>query len=199
MLAVRCDTSDQIYKLCEYCFTQYENTLDESYISIFLEEADDGPQLKAGANDDEIAEYVRARVPYEAQKLSSNPFKVMDIIDQWDKEGGNLHFPARTGHNQKDLIKATAFWNHKNTRRAIRVATAAATLAGIYKYKTQPKTVISKKIAALRKILMKYQKRMQGNILFKEKNILKQICAKIIKAINILLKFIQQKSDKYFG
>ena len=72
-------------------------------------------------------------------------------------------------------------------------------IAKISEYRNKSKPVIAKKIASLRKILMKFQKKAEKARGTKEGNILTTICGKIAGAINTLLKFIEEKTIKYFG
>lgn len=201
MLIEKCDQNDIIYKLCEACILNYETTLNEAYIDLLLE-TDSGPQLKPNATDDEIAAYVINRTTWEAEQHSKNPFESIKYIDELDKNNGGNKMLSRWGQPQLELVKTNAFWNHKTTKRItqglLAGALAAGVTEGIHSYKNKPHSVIAKKIAALRGLLLKYQKKMNLSKNNSEKSLLKKVCYKIMNTIDTLLKFLQKKTDKYF-
>ena len=161
------------------------------------------PVFPENPTDENIAAYVVALTNYEAHQVSDNPFKSAKYLDEIDKQNGGNQMLSRWGQPQLNLIKSNAFWSHKNTKRAMvaipAMALAASIGQGIYKYKMQPKSVIAKKIYSLRKALNKYQKKLKTSRLSKERNILKLVCSKLIKAISILLHFLEKKSDHLFA
>ena len=174
MIITSIEPTDNIYIFVESCLYAYEHSLDENYL-YFIEEAE----------PDQFAQITQAANQY------SNPFSALNAIDQINKDTGDLGMPSRYGTRQIDKVKAIAFWNHKNTKRfskALPILTAGG--AVLYdKYKDKSKPIIAKKIAALRKLFYKYQKRLQGSSP-KEQHLIKRICANILNTINKLLKKI---------
>ena len=203
MLLTTINESDPIYQFCEACIDRYIETKDDSWFSILVEDVlPDDEAIKILRAEGNTAGDAFAQIAADAEKLHWNPFKarkmVEDIGDMPSRAMGiGVHQP------QNKSIASTAFWNHKNTRRAIGALTygsmALGALSKINEYRNKPKTAISAKIASLRKILMKYQKKAEKARGTKEGNVFKTICGKIAGAINTLLKFIQEKTDKYFG
>ena len=79
---------------------------------------------------------------------------------------------------------------------AIGAGAAAAVGAGIYaynKYRNKPKSVIAKRIAALRGIYRKFMVNAQRNP--QKANIFKRIAAKILSVIDKLMSFMQHATD----
>ena len=107
---------------------------------------------------------------------------------------------------QNKFFGAAVFWNHPKTQKVlsnlpkIGLGVGLAGIAGeaLYRYKFQPKTVIAKKIASLRKILYKLRAKMRVEKNRSSANILQKVCVKIGNAIDKLLEFMQKKSDKLF-
>ena len=65
----------------------------------------------------------------------------------------------------------------------------------IDKYRNRPKSVISKKIASLRKVYAKWLQRANNAIEDREADLAKRIAAKILNIIDGLLKLLQNKAD----
>jgi len=65
----------------------------------------------------------------------------------------------------------------------------------IDQYRNRPKSVISKKIASLRKVYAKWLQRANNAIEDREAGLAKRIAAKILNIIDGLLKLLQQKAD----
>lgn len=174
MIITSIEPTDNTYKFVESCLDAYEHSLDENYMYLIEE-----------AEPNQFEQIVQATNQY------SNPFSAVNAIDKINKATGDEGMPSRYGTRQIDKVKAIAFWNHKNTKRfskALPILTAGG--AFIYdKYKDKSKPIIAKKIAALRKLFYKYQKRLQGSSP-KEQNLIKRICANILNTINRLLKKI---------
>ena len=193
---------DPIYQFCEYCVSEYLETFNDDYILALTE---------ATMSDDEAIKILRAEgkdqvdvlplIAKDAVNLSSNPFiaakKAYEMSD----------FPSRAQgigvHQPQNLsVASLVFWGHPNTQRFLKgagIATAGlATLYKINEYRNAPKTVVAKKIASLRKILMRLTKKIAGSKSDQEKNILKKVCGKISHAIDRLLEFMQRKTDKLF-
>lgn len=65
----------------------------------------------------------------------------------------------------------------------------------IDQYRNRPKSVISKKIASLRKVYAKWLQRANNAVEDREAGLAKRIAAKILNIIDGLLKLLQQKAD----
>lgn len=65
----------------------------------------------------------------------------------------------------------------------------------IDKFRNRPKSVIAKKIAALRKVYSKWLQKANNAIEDREANIAQKVCAKIMNIIDGLLELLQRKAD----
>ena len=72
---------------------------------------------------------------------------------------------------------------------------AALGLHAINQYRNKPKSVIAKRIAALRNVYSKFMRDAQGAPNEGIKNRLKNIAAKILGVIDKLMAFLQKKAD----
>ena len=212
MLIAAITESDPIYQFCEACVTRYVETEDESWISLLSEQnqmtdsqmmASMQKVLNPGnSNFEEVPGTFNMVVNDAHARHSVNPFaalgsamKIGDLPSRAAQIG--IHQP------QGRYIKTMTFWQHKNAQKAMNALVGGGIgLGALYKlheYRNKPKTVIAKKIASLRKILAKFKAKVAGSKSEQEKSMLKKICAKIIGAIETLLKFAQKKSDKYLA
>ena len=101
-------------------------------------------------------------------------------------------------HRAADKLYAAGNWMKNNKgKTALGVAAGAAAVgAGIYayqQYKNKPKSVIAKRIAALRGIYRKFMVNAQRNP--QKAGIFKRIAAKILSVIDKLMGFLQNATD----
>ena len=107
--------------------------------------------------------------------------------------------PAVTSdnNNQSRLSRATTWVKNNKVKTALGVGLGAAAIGGgIYaykQYKNKPRSVIAKRIAALRGIYKKFMLNAQKNP--QKANVFKRIAAKILSVIDKLLHYLQNKAD----
>lgn len=129
--------------------------------------------------------------------------KMADAASERTKRDNEAHKRLGDGFDRTDVA-----WNRlqnirriHNEKRNKKIATAVAGTAlvgaGIYaykQYKDKPKSVIGKRIAALRKVYAKFMKKAQSA---KDNGIaakLKKVAAKILSVIDKLMEFLQKKA-----
>ena len=99
--------------------------------------------------------------------------------------------------NQSRLSRATTWMKNNKGKTALGVGLGAAAIGGgIYaykQYKNKPRSVIAKRIAALRGVYRKFMLNAQRNP--QKANIFKRIAAKILSVIDKLMAFMQNTAD----
>ena len=117
-------------------------------------------------------------------------------INQINKDYDN--YKNKTLHRAVDKLYDAGNWVKNNKgKTALGVGLGAAAIGGgIYaykQYKNKPRSVIAKRIAALRGIYKKFMINAQRNP--KKANVFKRIAAKILSVIDKLLHYLQNKAD----
>ena len=100
-------------------------------------------------------------------------------------------------NNQSRLFRATTWMKNNKVKGGLGVVAAGAAIGGsIYAYKrfkNRPKSVIAKRIQALRGIYHKFMINAQRNP--QKANLFKRVAAKILSVIDKLLHYLQNKAD----
>ena len=100
-------------------------------------------------------------------------------------------------NNQSRLSRATTWMKNNKVKGGLGVVAAGAAIGGsIYAYKrfkNRPKSVIAKRIQALRGIYHKFMINAQRNP--QKANLFKRVAAKILSVIDKLLQYLQNKAD----
>ena len=112
---------------------------------------------------------------------------------------GGPHLPAVTSASNRDVADAEVSGSKSNLLKYGAAAAGGAALAGgawyaYKKYKNQPKSVIGKRIAALRQIYAKFMKKAQSSNDSGVAANLKKVAAKVLSVIDKLMGYLQNKA-----
>lgn len=169
---------DPIYQFCEECVDSYAYSGDEIFLEAIINE-----DLLHKAK--RIIKQNRGKVAFGLGTLgqlanANYTFnKTMEADDEIDALGSFAAGGARSlGLTGVQLYGMGSGANYY-----------------IKKYKNRPKSVIAKKIAALRRIYSKWLQRANNAVEDREAGICKRIAAKIMNIIDGLLNLLQRKAD----
>lgn len=195
------EDDSNLYELfCEECLKTYIETNREEYFDCILnEDLYHKAKRILRQNKGKIAVGASllgtiGNIAYTGNQVGQDAVKGVQNIDSTDDELEKIGHAAsataniighglKGGARQVGLLGVGAYGVGTGTRHYIN------------QFKNRPKSVISKKIASLRKVYAKWLQRANNAVEDREAGISKRIAAKIMNIIDGLLKLLQDKAD----